>query len=1146
MEIRHDARNHARLVLAALAALSLLGSQLIGLTAARAADLTPYTPHPDVAPAYTGPAERFLVDGNATCGQLNPGAAGEIKFDPGPHAGDSRTQDGVTVTITDRYTQRNGVPGLFVDFTVTGPIGISSVFLKQGSGGLLYTYDPTVTTDAGLHPQEQPQNPGTIWADVSHISFCYDEDAPQRGGLEVTKLTVPAGLDGDFPITLTRGGTTLASDTLTGHGASFAVDDLDAASNYRLEETVPTGWDPDYEVACTIDGAPAIDGDGNITVAATRTTMCTITNTVIPPTITLIKTVVNRFGGTAVADDFQAHLDGAGVAWSTPIATTVGSHAVSETVVAGYEPGDWGGDCAADGSITLGPGEDATCTIVNADIQPTLTIDKIVDNTGGGNATPDDFQGRIDGMAVEWDTAVGLDAGSHTASEDAVAGYEPGQWSGDCAPDGSVDLSVGDAKSCTITNTAIPPELTVIKQVVNDDGGTLGLDDFPLFVTEAGGSAEPVSSGASNVVTAGVSYAVSETQQPGYVQTALSCIDEDTGGGIEHPVTLELAQQVTCTIINDDVAPGLTVVKQVINDDGGTLGPDAFDLFVNGNPIDSGAAVPNPQAGVSYSLTETEVPGYTNRGVTCVDAEENHVSHPVTLGLAQSVLCTITNDDITPTLTLVKELGETAGGTLEPGDFDLRINGDTVAHNVAHTVVAGTHTIDEVLPDGYTLAGIECDNEQSSATNGLDVELGLADDVVCTFTNDEIAPTLTVIKSVVGGPAGPGDFGLLVTAAGGEPQPVVNGDTNQVLANVAYTVGEVGVAPYVLVSQECFADGTDVEVDQPVMLQPGDAVTCFLVNAFADVTLDKTVVSIDSDELVEGEVALVEGVPTLLVDAASGDSYELTYQFTVTNTGEVTLYNLALTDPLLGGPVDLADDTLAAGASTTGSASYLVTAADIAAGTVPNTATVAGDNAPEGGDTVTDTDDEVVEIVEVLDRVLGLEIVKEALIDPDGDGNKTITVRDGEDAAVTYRYTITNTGNEDLFDLTLEDDVIGDVTDELAAVLDGLTLPAAATVIVEVDYNLTAAQIEAGEVTNVAVVTGTDEFGVEVTDDDGETIFLVEVLEVVIPRPPDEPESEALPRTGADTTGLTALGVLAAALGAATLLFAPRRKGTTT
>lgn len=304
MEIRHDARDNARLVLIALAALSLLGSQIVGLTAARAADLTPYVPHPNVAPAYTGPAERFLVTGNPTCGDLDTGAAGEIKFDPGPQAGDSRTQDGVTVTITNRYTQRNGVPGLFFDFTVSGPVGISSVLLKQGHGGLLYTYDPTVGGDQGLHPQEHPQNPGTIWADVSHISFCYDQDAPQRGGIEVTKLTVPEGLDGDFPVTLTRGGSTIATETLTGHGDSFAVGDLDAASNYRLDETVPDGWDPDYEVACTIDGEPAIDS-GGITVAAAKTTLCTITNTVVPPTITLIKTVVNLFGGTAVPDDFQ-------------------------------------------------------------------------------------------------------------------------------------------------------------------------------------------------------------------------------------------------------------------------------------------------------------------------------------------------------------------------------------------------------------------------------------------------------------------------------------------------------------------------------------------------------------------------------------------------------------------------------------------------------------------------------------------------------------------------------------------------------------------------------------------------------------------------------------------------------------------------
>ena len=50
----------------------------------------------------------------------------------------------------------------------------------------------------------------------------------------------------------------------------------------------------------------------------------------------------------------------------------------------GYAASDWGGDCAADGTITLLPGDDKTCTITNDDIAPKLTLVKTVVNDNGG------------------------------------------------------------------------------------------------------------------------------------------------------------------------------------------------------------------------------------------------------------------------------------------------------------------------------------------------------------------------------------------------------------------------------------------------------------------------------------------------------------------------------------------------------------------------------------------------------------------------------------------------------------------------------------------------------------------------------------------------------------------------------------------
>jgi hypothetical protein len=79
--------------------------------------------------------------------------------------------------------------------------------------------------------------------------------------------------------------------------------------------------------------------------------------------LTLEKIVINDDGGTAVVNDFQAKIDGGNVPWFVAQELLAGSYTASETVVTGYTAGNWGGDCAADGSITLAPGDIKTCTI---------------------------------------------------------------------------------------------------------------------------------------------------------------------------------------------------------------------------------------------------------------------------------------------------------------------------------------------------------------------------------------------------------------------------------------------------------------------------------------------------------------------------------------------------------------------------------------------------------------------------------------------------------------------------------------------------------------------------------------------------------------------------------------------------------------
>ena len=72
---------------------------------------------------------------------------------------------------------------------------------------------------------------------------------------------------------------------------------------------------------------------------------------------------------------------------------------------------------------------------------------------------------------------------------------------------------------------------------------------------------------------------------------------------------------------------------------------------------------------------------------------------------------------------------------------------------------------------------------------------------------------------------------------------------------------------------------------------------------------------------------------------AAGDTID--YSFVVTNTGNVTLDPVSVDDPLVGA-VSCPVSSLAPGASTTCSATYVLTQADVDAGSVTNTATATG------------------------------------------------------------------------------------------------------------------------------------------------------------------------------------------------------------
>lgn len=214
-------------------------------------------------------------------------------------------------------------------------------------------------------------------------------------------------------------------------------------------------------------------------------------------------------------------------------------------------------------------------------------------------------------------------------------------------------VNLSNAIDYTLTNS---PELmlfTIIKNVNNDDGGNAIPADFILRVT--GGDYDPSvprSSGDSLVIIEGEAYALSEDTLRGYTQTNIACTDDDTLFTLSHPVTLVARQSATCVISNDDVAPQLTIIKQVT---GGDAKETDFTLHLFGGNYD--ASIPRKsgdiisvKANTSYIVSEDPMQGYLQAGILCKDDNTSAgLGHPLTLSEGQSATCTINNRDYVST-----------------------------------------------------------------------------------------------------------------------------------------------------------------------------------------------------------------------------------------------------------------------------------------------------------------------------------------------------------------------------------------------------------------------------------------------------------------------------------------------------------------
>ncbi|UBB24818.1 OmpA family protein [Pseudoxanthomonas japonensis] len=323
---------------------------------------------------------------------------------------------------------------------------------------------------------------------------------------------------------------------------------------------------------------------------------------------------------------------------------------------------------------------------------------------------------------------------------------------------------------------------------------------------------------------------------------------------------------------------------------------------------------------------------------------------------------------------------------------------------------------------------------------------------------DTVLYGVTLGKQWSGGVAGNavaltiGGTGVVNATAGSSSAP---GTTTHATAGVpggtsitlteAFSVGDV--AGYV-VTLSCNGASVPVTVDTSTQVATATfttpatgAVVCEYTNTALSQTLTKALTS-NADGDNSGTVSL-------------GDV--LTYTVTVTNTSTTgNLANVVVSDSKIT-PGSTTCASVAPGATCVLAGTYLVTAADVAAGSISNTATATSPVCPVGS-----ADPACTRTVVTPAAPLSQTLAKALTHHADGDNSGTVSLGD----VLTYTVTVTNIGTTgNLTNVVVSDSRITPGSATCASVA-----PAATCVLVGT-YVVTAADVAAGNIRNTATVT---------------------------------------------------------------------------
>ncbi len=346
---------------------------------------------------------------------------------------------------------------------------------------------------------------------------------------------------------------TLHKTVVNDNGGTLTESDFQAyldGSPVNWDEAFVVGAGPHTVSESAAPGYVASDwsGDcdtgGNLTAVLGQEYDCYVSNDDQPATLTVCKEIVINHGGIATVPDFTFVIsddEGNEVDSATPASEEnncveftldAGTYTISEEGPGGYAP-TFSVD-TADGTITLGPGDDKYVLVTNNDFDPTITVCKVLVNNDSGQAAINDFrfkltssQGQVYGPLTPTEevpcVTFTVPMGSYTITEEGPDGYIA-TFSGD-STDGNLSVVLGDHKTVTVRNDDVSRySISGHKYCCGDEGCTgTGIEGWEITLV---GPTEDESPAQQTTLTNSAGYYVFTDLVPGTYIVSETPVDD--------------------------------------------------------------------------------------------------------------------------------------------------------------------------------------------------------------------------------------------------------------------------------------------------------------------------------------------------------------------------------------------------------------------------------------------------------------------------------------------------------------------------------------------------------------------------------------------------------------------------------------------